>query len=216
MPRHSSRYASKSLYIDGCRLKYHWVPLLPFLTSKCSARGAFDDITAAEQWTAEAMDPRQFKFIIEARELIPRKCLGVIGLNAHGSVGYQLDPTAWGQGYATEALKGYLPALFNHFHDLEEVTSNAFEGNAGSRRVLEKCGFVLDNQVPPGERRNMQNDENDVVAEESREEKIRELRTTLNGIGLQKSVNAPLVNGNRRLVLYRYDRPSLQENNAGV
>lgn len=153
------------------------------------------------------MEPRQFKFMIECLEAASTHSLGVIGLNPHGMVGYQLDPTAWGKGYATEALNAYLLVLFKNFPDLEEVYADAIESNIGSRRVLEKCGFVLNNQIPGSEHRKVGNVENDTVYDESRENKLRELRIMLERIGLQASVNAPPTKENRNMVMYRYDRP---------
>lgn len=174
---------------------------------KSSRRGTFKDLGAAEKWTLEAMEARQFKFIIESLEATTNKCIGVMGLNPYGQLGYQLDPSAWGKGYATEALKAYLPALFKNFPEMAEVNADAIENNIGSRQVLEKCGFVLDNQGVGGERPAIENDESDVIPDESREERLRDLRTILEGIGLQESVNAPPTTEKRRFVVYRYDRP---------
>jgi RimJ/RimL family protein N-acetyltransferase len=206
MLQRSLQCGSKKLFIDGCGFMIKSFSLLVW-AYKSSRRGAFKDLEAAEKRTLEAMEARQFKFIIESMEATANKCIGVMGLNSHGQLGYELDPPAWGRGYATEALNAYLPALFKNFPELEEVNAAAIENNMGSRRVLEKCGFVLDNQSAEDERRAVENDESDAILNESREEKLRDLRTVLEGIGLQQSVNAPPTAEKRRFVVYRYDRP---------
>jgi len=152
------------------------------------------------------MEPDQFKFMIEPLGASTESAIGVIGLNHYGNLGYQLDPSAWGNGFATEALRGYLPALFTNFPKLEEVKSLVIEGNSASRRVLEKCGFVVDNQLPPVTRKNLENDESDTHSEDRRE-KIYELRTMLHQIGLQSSVNSPPARGKGDNVVYTYNRP---------
>jgi RimJ/RimL family protein N-acetyltransferase len=53
-------------------------------------------------------------------------------------VGYWLGPSFWGQGIATRALAEYLT-----IESTSPLYAGAAEYNAGSRRVLEKCGFEL-------------------------------------------------------------------------
>ncbi|MEO3754749.1 GNAT family N-acetyltransferase [Streptomyces sp. B6B3] len=57
-------------------------------------------------------------------------------------LGYRLNRTAWGRGYATE---GSLALIDKGFTDLgvERVTANTMTVNAGSRRVMEKAGLSL-------------------------------------------------------------------------
>lgn len=55
-----------------------------------------------------------------------------------------------GRGYATEALRTYLPAFFERFDpsnntggtSMDHVEGHVDVSNKGSQRVLEKCGFV--------------------------------------------------------------------------
>ncbi|MDH5797589.1 MAG: GNAT family N-acetyltransferase [Paracoccaceae bacterium] len=58
------------------------------------------------------------------------------------SVMYFIDPVQAGQGYATEALEGFLRFTFPRF-DLEEVTAAVMNDNPASARVLEKNGFEI-------------------------------------------------------------------------
>ena len=54
-------------------------------------------------------------------------------------LGYVVDPAHQGRGYATEALKGMIEALFDRGFDT--VMCGAFEENAASLRVMEKAGM---------------------------------------------------------------------------
>lgn len=53
-------------------------------------------------------------------------------------VTYWLGKAFWGQGIATRAL-----ALFLERMTVRPVYARAAKDNAGSRRVLEKCGFTI-------------------------------------------------------------------------
>lgn len=57
------------------------------------------------------------------------------------SMGYCLDDVAWGQGYATEALRALLQWAFDTL-ELNRVQAETDTRNAASARVLEKLGFV--------------------------------------------------------------------------
>jgi [ribosomal protein S5]-alanine N-acetyltransferase len=56
-------------------------------------------------------------------------------------IGYELDPEHWGQGLVTEALRAMLGFGFANM-GLHSVEANIDPANVGSRRVLEKLGFV--------------------------------------------------------------------------
>jgi hypothetical protein len=80
--------------------------------------------------------------------------LGEIGLNERPDwpvphkveVGWELHPSVWGQGLAAEggraALRYGLEVI-----GLEQIISAARADNAGSRRVMEKCGLVLQEEL---------------------------------------------------------------------
>ncbi|WP_174855122.1 GNAT family N-acetyltransferase [Streptomyces rubrogriseus] len=57
------------------------------------------------------------------------------------SLGYCLDESMWGHGYATEAAHALLRWAFGTL-DLNRVQAEADTRNAASARVLEKVGFV--------------------------------------------------------------------------
>ncbi len=54
-------------------------------------------------------------------------------------VGYVIHPARWHNGYATEALRAAITALFRAGFAI--VRAGAFEENAASIRVMEKCGM---------------------------------------------------------------------------
>lgn len=60
-----------------------------------------------------------------------------------GEVGYTIDPTHAGRGYATEALAGLLAIAFDEL-GLRRVEAGCFAMNTASRRVLEKAGMRLE------------------------------------------------------------------------
>lgn len=59
---------------------------------------------------------------------------------------YCLDDAAWGQGFATEAVRGLLQWAFDTL-DLNRVQAETDTRNAASGRVLEKLGFVREGKL---------------------------------------------------------------------
>ena len=56
-------------------------------------------------------------------------------------IGYHIAKQFTGQGYATEAVKAFLPAMTKKLN-INEVYGICLADNAASVCVLEKCGFV--------------------------------------------------------------------------
>ena len=54
-------------------------------------------------------------------------------------IGYFISPNKWGHGYASEAFKGAIDALFEMGY--QRVYAGFFEGNLASERVMQKCGL---------------------------------------------------------------------------
>ncbi|EMA50807.1 MULTISPECIES: GNAT family N-acetyltransferase [Halococcus] len=74
----------------------------------------------------------------------PVGSIGLSGINetwGHAEVGYWVTPDAWGEGYATAATELLVGYAFDQ-RRLNKLVANAFDFNAGSRRVLEKAGFA--------------------------------------------------------------------------
>jgi len=60
-------------------------------------------------------------------------------------IGYHIAKPFTGHGYATEAVNAFLPAMMHHL-GITEIYGITHAGNIASRRVLEKCGFVMEYQ----------------------------------------------------------------------
>ena len=56
-------------------------------------------------------------------------------------IGYHIAKQFTGQGFATEAVKAFLPAMAKKLN-IKEVHGICLTENTASVRVLEKCGFV--------------------------------------------------------------------------
>ena len=56
-------------------------------------------------------------------------------------IGYHIAKDFTGKGFATEAVKAFLPAMTQKLN-LKEVYGICFAENTASVRVLEKCGFT--------------------------------------------------------------------------
>ena len=56
-------------------------------------------------------------------------------------IGYHIAKQFTGKGYATEAVKSFLPAMAQKLN-IKEVYGICLAENTASVRVLEKCGFV--------------------------------------------------------------------------
>ena len=56
-------------------------------------------------------------------------------------IGYHIAKDFTGKGYATEAIKAFLPAMA-HKLNIKEVYGICLAENTASVRVLEKCGFT--------------------------------------------------------------------------
>ncbi|KAI8804477.1 acyl-CoA N-acyltransferase [Cladochytrium replicatum] len=60
------------------------------------------------------------------------------------TIGYWLAEPVWGKGYATECVRWLLDFIVREETTAVRIEAGAFAPNHGSRRVLEKSGFVLE------------------------------------------------------------------------
>ena len=58
-------------------------------------------------------------------------------------IGYHIAKNHTGNGYASEAVKSFLPVIMKRLN-IEKITGLCAIENVASCMVLEKCGFVLD------------------------------------------------------------------------
>lgn len=102
----------------------------------------------AEAWIAENQRDcergESLVFAIERRA--DRALVGAIGLMFEAAenmaeVGYWIGMPYWGQGYATEALRGLLRLAFGRL-GLDRVAASAMIDNLASMRVQEKAGLI--------------------------------------------------------------------------
>ncbi|WP_207508040.1 GNAT family N-acetyltransferase [Telluribacter humicola] len=71
---------------------------------------------------------------------------GILAFNAENRkavIGYNLLPSYWQQGYATEIVKALISHLFETM-EVERIEALTVEDNRASRKVLEKGGFLLE------------------------------------------------------------------------
>jgi hypothetical protein len=68
--------------------------------------------------------------------------IGLLGLSRWNTLTYFIHPTHWNHGYCTEAIQSFLPLIWEREPRRRHVSASIMEGNAASRRVLEKVGFV--------------------------------------------------------------------------
>lgn len=76
------------------------------------------------------------------------KIIGSMGLMAGEGIeyrtwtlGYFITPSAWGKGYATEAVSALIRWCFETFPKLNRIEATMFHWNSGSENVLKKSGF---------------------------------------------------------------------------
>ncbi|MDX2005860.1 MAG: GNAT family N-acetyltransferase [Meiothermus sp.] len=68
-------------------------------------------------------------------------CKGLPDLEGTVEIGYGLNPSVWGRGYATEAVQALVAWLWQQ-NRVKKIKAETQVENLASRRVLEKCGFV--------------------------------------------------------------------------
>jgi RimJ/RimL family protein N-acetyltransferase len=73
--------------------------------------------------------------------------------NSTGLFGFGLRQEYWGQGYATEAVRGLLKFAFTTLH-LHRMTAECFTANVLSVRVLEKVGMRREGHFIQNQRKN--------------------------------------------------------------
>jgi RimJ/RimL family protein N-acetyltransferase len=80
-----------------------------------------------------------------AQKTAARPVIGLVSAimteTGEAEIGYALTPQAWGKGFATEAVKTVIDAVFN-LTETSRIRANSRLGNFASRRVLEKAGFT--------------------------------------------------------------------------
>ncbi|MFT7085948.1 MAG: RimJ/RimL family protein N-acetyltransferase [Vicingaceae bacterium] len=103
--------------------------------------------TIIEPWLADHQLNllKNYTFVIENET--NQEFIGLFGLKLsrdiykRGEVWYKILPKHWGNGYATEALKGVIDFSFNTL-GLHRIQAGCAVENAASIKVLEKAGMI--------------------------------------------------------------------------
>lgn len=87
-------------------------------------------------------------FTEPSRERMAPRVIGLIGAVRAPEVGYMLNADYWGRGYATEAMRAFMPLFFGHFSGGENARYEFAEAHTdpdlkSSQNVLRKVGFEL-------------------------------------------------------------------------
>jgi RimJ/RimL family protein N-acetyltransferase len=80
----------------------------------------------------------------EASENQVSQMIGIIGVyntSPKAELGYTFHPSAWGRGYATEALSAFLKLFWENRPTAEIMEACTDYENYASMKVLTKCGF---------------------------------------------------------------------------
>lgn len=120
------------------------------LTLGHSVRPKWNRREEADDWISQRLSKLQnFQYVIEpldASALPPNisKVIGTTGLVDGHQLGYQFHPGVWGRGYATEALRAFIPFLCSYPEHVavDELRAWVSQDNRRSIKVLEKIGFV--------------------------------------------------------------------------
>ncbi|KAL9100145.1 MAG: hypothetical protein Q9163_004446 [Psora crenata] len=120
-------------------------------------RDPVDTPAQAFQWLQDRLaDPASLSYSVSLlpnqQEIIDSHIIGFVGATRLPEVGYMYDPSVWGKGYATEALRAWIESYWQtwpmghpatQYSEMQKCLTavTGSENGAASRRVLEKCGF---------------------------------------------------------------------------
>jgi len=101
---------------------------------------------ADNEWATWPAGP----YLVFERDGRSKKVIGSVGLSfresARTNVGYAFARSAWGHGYATEALSAMIDLAESL--GLDELEAYCHIDHAASARVLEKCDFMRQELLP--------------------------------------------------------------------
>ena len=110
----------------------------------------FETVEEAREAIAALMDcygeddaPLVYPVLLKSGEVIGH--VQIVPLDDEWEVGYHIAKRHTGNGYATEAIKAFLPTIMNRL-GISRVLGIVDAENVASCAVLEKCGFVLEQE----------------------------------------------------------------------
>ena len=104
-----------------------------------------------QAWRKRNRAKKAYHFIIRTRS--DRAFVGEIAIHSinwgsrHGELGYHIERSQWGRGYATEAAAVVVRWGFERAK-LHRLDADVSEGNAASLRVLRRLGFRREGRRP--------------------------------------------------------------------
>ncbi|KAK4498101.1 hypothetical protein PRZ48_010757 [Zasmidium cellare] len=136
--------------------------VMPIITDmevmKWTTQGPPANIEQAERWlSARTLGSDVFNFVMREKtsDGVGSEIVGIMGSFHVPKCGYLIRTDRAGKGYATEALRAFLPAYFERVPPASEGGTGVdfIEGyvdveNKASQRVLDKCGFTLCESLP--------------------------------------------------------------------
>jgi ribosomal-protein-alanine N-acetyltransferase len=87
----------------------------------------------------------QWAIILKDNDQLIGSC-GIYGWDQENrklDIGYQIEPSYWSKGYATEATHAMLRWSFDHLN-VHRIQADCTDGNIASEKVLLKCGFKVE------------------------------------------------------------------------
>jgi [ribosomal protein S5]-alanine N-acetyltransferase len=133
----SNRFPSPYLREDALEfIESTFLPAQPAPITKPILAGIFLKPQKADDGSNPAEDAKPT--LIGSMGLTP-------GIDIHYrtfTLGYMLGPSAWGKGFMTEAVTGYLRWAFTTWPALVRIDAGRYSTNEASGRVLTKVGFV--------------------------------------------------------------------------
>lgn len=102
--------------------------------------GVYQRLDRLGHWAAESASSGEFLGWFHFRP-------GPGGDITNVELGYRLRWSAWNHGYATEGSRALIEMGFTDL-GVQRVYAHTMTANAGSRRVLEKCGLALVHSIP--------------------------------------------------------------------
>ena len=85
----------------------------------------------------------------ESAKLVGEIFINSIEDNRLAHIGYRVTKSYWGRGIATEATKAVVKFTFEET-ELQKLYTHVINGNDGSCKVLEKCGFTKEGFIREG------------------------------------------------------------------
>ncbi|EJG1561953.1 GNAT family N-acetyltransferase [Vibrio parahaemolyticus] len=129
-------------------LPYNESLQLEFVMLNCCAKNRAEmngphTVASAKQWFEKMLDDENV-YSLAVLESTSRDYMGhvfISDLDSEPELGFVFDKAYWGQGFATEALKAFIPKACREL-GLYKVKANVHSHHKASIAVLKKLGFV--------------------------------------------------------------------------